>query len=257
MTTEAILAAPETQTPAELDPQAQTPATERQDDAKPEGTQDTKPELTAEQRAVRKLERRIHTLTAGRGAAQREAEMLREQLASAQARQDQTQADNEPQQRPAIDPREIEQLANARAAEIAHSRDIARRSQGVLTAGSKFDGFDDAVNTVADEIPFTDARGRPTPFIEAVLDSDKPASILHYLGNNPDEAAEFVGLTPAQIGRRIARLEDKIKAGTKQQTSNAPKPLQPVTGGAGGDKDPSRMTDSEFAAWRKSQIAKR
>jgi hypothetical protein len=265
MTTETVIDAPQgtQQTDAIESQAAQAPAADAPgaDAQQPQGEQqgEQKPDLTPEQRAMRKMERRIHTLTAGRGAAQREAEMLRERLAAfeaqrpAQAQQEGT----EPQQRPAIDPKEIDRIATQRAEELAHQRDIARRAQEVAKVGSKLDGFDDAVNTVAEEIPFADRAGRPTPFIEAVLDSEAPAAILHYLGQNPEEAAEFVGLTPAQIGRRIAKLETKLATSPKQQTSSAPRPLKPVQPNGAGEKDPSRMTDAEFAAWRKTQIAKR
>jgi len=266
MTTDtAVIEAQPVQPAATLDTQA-LPAAEQgtpgeQGEQGAQGEQEAdKPALTPEQRAMRKMERRIHTLTAGRGAAQREAEMLRERIAALETprpAQTQQESDEQPQQRPAIDPKEIDRIATERADLIARQRDVARRASDVMKAGSKLDGFDDAVNTVADEIPFTDRAGRPTPFIEAVFDSEAPVAILHYLGQNPDEAAEFVGLTPAQIGRRIARLEDKLNAAPKQQTSNAPKPLKPVQPNGAVDKDPSRMTDTEFAAWRKAQIAKR
>jgi hypothetical protein len=266
MTTETVLDAPQgTQQTDAIDPQAQRPAADAPgaDEQQPQGEQqgEQKPELTPEQRAMRKMERRIHTLTAGRGAAQREAEMLRERLAALETQRpattQQQEDDEQPQQRPVIDPREIDRIATQRADEIARQRDIARRSADVMRAGSKLEGFDDAVNTVADEVPFTDRAGRPTAFIEAVLDSEAPAAILHYLGQNPEEAAAFADLGPAQIGRRIARLEDKLKVSAKTQTSNAPRPLKPVQPNGAGEKDPSKMTDTEFAAWRKAQIAKR
>ena len=263
MTTDtATIEAQPVQPVANLDPQA-LPAAEQGTPGEQQAAQGEqeadKPALTPEQRAMRKMERRIHTLTAGRGAAQREAEMLRERIAALETqRPAQTQQESdEPQQRPAIDPKEIDRIATQRADEIARNRDIARRASDVMKAGSKLGGFDDAVNTVAEEIPFADRAGRPTPFIEAVFDSEAPAAILHYLGNNPDEAAEFADLGPAQIGRRIAKLEAKLSAAPKQQTSNAPKPLKPVQPNGAGEKDPSRMTDAEFAAWRKAQIAKR
>jgi hypothetical protein len=258
--TDAAQAAP--QAPA-LDPQAQQPAAEQQADGAQQAAQGEqeadKPALTPEQRAMRKMERRIHTLTAGRGAAQREAELLRERIAALETQRPapQQEGDEQPQQRPAIDPKEIDRIATQRADEIARSRDIARRTSEVVKAGSKLDGFDDAVNTVNDEVPFVDRAGRPTAFIEAVLDSEAPAAILHYLGQNPDEAAEFADLSAAQIGRRIAKLEIKLAATGKTQTSNAPRPLKPVQPNGAGEKDPSKMTDTEFAAWRKAQIAKR
>jgi hypothetical protein len=64
-------------------------------------------------------------------------------------------------------------------------------------------------------------------------------------------------MSPIQQARRIARLEATFDAPKPAQASKAPKPLEPVKGATGGTKDPSLMSDSEFAAWRKAQIKAR
>jgi hypothetical protein len=207
-------------------------------------------DLTDDQRTIRKLLRRIDRLTAKAGGSAREAELLRAQIAEVQRQSGQEEPKAE------VKPEDIERLASEKARDLIAQTTIAKRTQEVLTAGKKLDGFDAATNALADEVPFTDRQGRPTPFIEAVLDSDISAQLIHHLGNNPDEAAEFVGLSPAQIGRRLARLEDKLKQGAKEKTSNAPKPLEPVKGQK-TEKAPSEMTDAEFNAWRRRQIAQR
>lgn len=231
------------QVDAEVDP-PQTDVAEQADAAAKEAEK-----LTPEQKTIRQLQRRIDRLTAGRGAASREAELLREQLDARQQSQD--------DESKAIDPKDIDRLATEKARELVQQQTVATRAKAVMDSGKKLDKFDEAVNAVAEEVPFTDRQGRPSPFIEAVLDADKPAELLHWLGNNPDEAAGFANLTPSQIGRRIAKLEDRIEREGKAKTSNAPKPLDLTRGSAKGEKDPSSMTDAEFTAWRKKQIAQR
>ena len=208
--------------------------------------------LSEEQKTIRKLQRRIDRLTAGRGAASREAELLREELA--QHRQQSRGQDDEPK---AIDPKEIDRLATERARELTRQQQVASKVGTVLQTGKKLEGFDQAVNAVAEEVPFTDRHGRPTPFIEAVLDADKPAEVLHWLGQNPDEAAAFASLTPAQIGRRLAQIESRIEREAKAKTSNAPAPLQPVKARATAD-GPSDSDD--IATWMRKErerVAKR
>jgi hypothetical protein len=214
---------------------------------KPEG------EVTPEQKTIRALQRRIDRLTAGKGAASREAELLREQLAQVQQKPGQ---DDEPK---AIDPSEIDRLASEKAKVLHQQQTIATRSAAVITAGKKLPGFDAAVNAVAEEVPFTDRKGAPTPFIEAVLDTDEPAKVLHWLGNNPDEAAQFANLSPVQIGRRLAKIEERISREAKANTSGAPKPLEAVKGAGGGSKDitDTSLSYADFVALRKAQIAKR
>jgi hypothetical protein len=190
--------------------------------------------LTEEQKTIRKLQRRVDRLTAGRGAATREAEILREQLARL-AQQPDEQQEQEPQR---FDPKEIDRLANERARELTRQQAVAERANAVMTAGKKLAGFDEAVNTVAEEVAFTDRQGRPTAFIEAVLAADKPAEVLHWLGQNPDEAAAFKNLTPVQIGLRIAKLESRIEREAKN-TSAAPTPLRPVSSRTAPGNTPS------------------
>jgi hypothetical protein len=101
----------------------------------------------------------------------------------------------------------------------------------VLKEGSKLDGFNAAVDAVAEVVPFMDKRGKPTPFIEAVLDADNPAELLKYLGDNPEEAEELADLTPARLGRRLATLELKLKPGATKQTKLGPQAVAADQGG--------------------------
>lgn len=209
--------------------------------------------LTEEQKTIRKLQRRIDRLTAGRGAASREAELLREQLASVQRQPAGQEVEDQPK---GLSPQEIDRLATEKARELTSQQGVATRAAAVLDSGKKLQGFDEAVNAVADEVPFTDRRGAPTPFIEAVLDTDKPAEILHWLGNNPDEAAAFANLSPAQIGRRLAKLEDRLEREAKN-TSKAPAPLVPVRGAGQPNKSLADLDGDDFDKRRREQIAKR
>lgn len=222
------------------------------DDAKPADEPKPKEELSDEQKTSRNAQRRIERLAADRAALRRENEMLREQNARIQQRE--PTDEGEPK---AVAPQDIERLATERAKELQKQQDFAKRTEAVVEAGRKIPGFQAAVSAVADEVPFADARGVPTPFIDAVLDSDKPAELLAWLGKNPEEAAAFANLSPAQIGRRLARLEDRIEREAKVQTSSAPVPLKPLQSKAVADKDPGAMSDAEFATWRHRQIAQR
>jgi hypothetical protein len=238
--------------------QAEVPATETpaSDEQPQQQEQPQGDKLTPEQRRLKQLQRTVDRRTERLGALARETEILRERLAQFEQQNRPAQPEQDEEQ-PRLTADDIERLATERARELRQQETVRERAAAVMQSGKKLDGFDEAVNAVAEEVPFTDRKGRPTPFIEAVLDADKPAEILHWLGKNPDEAAKFATLTPAQIGRHLAKLEDQIAREAKDKTSGAPKPLEPLRGGAKGEKEPSSMTDAEFAAWRKAQIAKR
>jgi predicted RNase H-like nuclease (RuvC/YqgF family) len=206
--------------------------------------------LTDEQRTIRKQMRRIERLTAKRGAAEREAELLRQQMAEFQRRTSgQLGEDGEPAMSRQISEADIERVASQRAAEIAQQRAIGEKVSKVLREGSKLEGFNAAVDAVAEVVPFTDRKGKPTPFIEAVLDADDPAALLKYLGDNSDEAEELADLSPAQLGRRIAKLEDRL-ASVKKKSSAAPVPIKPVGGTSKVTPDESKLSDAEWRAQR-------
>jgi hypothetical protein len=199
------------------------------------------------ERTIKKLQRRIERLSGKVGAAARERDMLREQLASTQqatgTQQDAADGD-------------IEARARAKAQELVTQDRLNARAADTLKAGKKIDGFTEALETLRDEIPFMDEKKRITPFFEAILDVDNPAKVIHYLGSNPEEAAEFEGLTPAQIGRRLARLEIKLTEGTKEKPSSAPVPLKPVRGSAPdtGGLDEPNISDAEWIRRREKAL---
>ena len=224
--------APPEQETAEL-AQPQSESDKGSDQSSDEGGGD---KLTPEQLTIKKLEGRIARLTAKKGGFEREAEMYRQQLAELQQRISQQDEDGEPAKR--VSESDIERIAAQRAEEIARQKAIGKRVGEVLKEGSKLDGFNEAVDAVAEVVPFTDKRGKPTPFIEAVLDSDNPAQLLKYLGDNPEIAENLADLSPAQLGRRIGKLEEKLAGAKKVSASSAPKPLQPIKAGNAGVSTP-------------------
>lgn len=70
------------------------------------------------------------------------------------------------------------------------------------------------------------------------------------------------GHTPVVMARK-AMLYDQMmqkvaaRKSSQSEMTNAPAPVQTVRSSSGQQKDPKTMTDKEFAAWRRQQIAKR
>lgn len=146
-------------------------------------------------------------------------------------------------EQPAPDPMVLaEQIADLKL----HVRETTDKSNKVDADGRKrFPDFHDSLSRVTEEIgALFDGYGRPTPMGDAVLDSDDPAALLHYLGKNLDVAAELAELRPGQVGRRLERIEAQMKA--KPEISTAPKPLQPVNARAVARPAESRLSDDEL-----------
>ena len=106
--------------------------------------------------------------------------------------------------------------------------------------------------TVIDEAgPIIDAKGMPTALGEALLDADEPAKLLHHLGRHPEIAETLQGLTPAQLGRRLGRIEADMKTAAPAP-SKAPKPLEPVRSVA-ANAGPS-PDSPDYMAWKLSKL---
>jgi hypothetical protein len=92
-------------------------------------------------------------------------------------------------------------------------------------------------------VPFTDSRGKPTPFIEAVLKARDPAAMFKHLGDNPDEAEALADLNPLELGWQLAELQSRISQDAKAKTSSAPRPLQPLSARNAGFSSPRTPED--------------
>jgi hypothetical protein len=216
--------------------------------------------LTEEQKTIRKQQRRIDRLTARAGGAAREVELTRGELQQLRERMQQLEAgstgDDKAAQRPqpALTQKDVDRIANERAQDMLRHSTIASGLGKVFQAGAKLEGFKQAVDALGDEIPLVDRQGRATPFVEAVLECDDAAGVMHYLGNNPEEAADLADLSPAQLGRRLTKLEIRLKQDAKQQTSSAPPPLKGVTPKSAPSKSLLDLSADEYAKARRKQL---
>lgn len=197
-------------------------------------------------KTVKRMERRIDRLVAAREQAKAEAYQLREMLFQIQR---QAQPEDEQKQ---IKPEDIDRLVTEKAREIAQAEAMTAKVNGILAQGQKIPDFDALCNAVNEEVQFYE-RGRPTAFLEAVMDSEAPHQLLAHLGKNPELAEGLQGLTPAQLGRRIARIEaDMNKQPEAPKPSGAPKPLQPVKPTSGSVTPGPDSPD--FLAWKLKQL---
>lgn len=249
MTTETMPAsgvAAEQVTPAENaieNPEVATPEADTQDQ-----TQTAEATADESDKSLKRMERRIGRLTADKYTAQAEVRQLRDQL----SRLEQSQASTQETQQ--VKPEDIDRIASERAQELRRHEDTTKRSNEAFKEGVKAFGeaFKESVSVVIEEAgALINERGLPTALGEAVLDADKPAQLLHYLGQNPDIAAELEGLSPARLGRRIAQIEAQMKP-AEPQRSKAPAPLQAVKG-SGKSTDPAPGSP-EYIPWKLKQL---
>lgn len=207
------------------------------DSTKDEGKDHAESEV---EKLRRKTQRRIDRLTAEKGAAQERIRTL-EAAAEEKARA-QDEEDGKPAK--AEDPREI-------AKQLVLAQDTAKATNRMLKeAAAKFPEFEKNIAELVEEVgPLIDRKtGAPTALLEAVIDSDSSTEVLNYLGENPEVAAELMGLSQARIGRRIAKIESDLAAKAKPKPSSAAKPLTPVKPAAAVVVDPGKLTDAQWRA---------
>lgn len=187
-------------------------------------------------KAIRNLQRRVDRKHAQAAEAEARARIAEQRLAEFEARANGAASEDQPQ----VDP---VKLAAHMAQELRTVERTMDRVKQVQDVGKKLDGWDQAVNAVAESAPFFTPQNHPTPFLAAVLDADNPAALLHYLGQNTELVDDLRGLTEAQIGRRVAKLEAQMEREQAEakaaKQSKAPTPVTPVRQNA----DPGGLSD--------------
>lgn len=98
---------------------------------------------------------------------------------------------------------------------------------------------------------------------QALMALEAGPQLAYHLGKNPEIALRLNELPPTvaafELGEINARLKAEREKAKASTVSKAPPP-PPKIEGAGDpavQKDPSQMTDAEFAKWRRRQIAQR
>lgn len=126
-------------------------------------------------------------------------------------------------------------------------------NQGKQELGEK---FEEAMGNLGSLGAFFEQDARtgqqvPTSFTQALLESDKAPAVLAHLGQNKQEAARILSLTPMQQAREIGRIEAQLATPKPPPVSSAPAPVTPVGSGASAVDGPSDKDDD--ATWLKKR----
>lgn len=221
----------ETATPADAQAeQVQSVEQVNGEEATTEQAQETNVEETAEDKAKREpwFQKRIGELTREKYEAKRQADAtaqeareLREQIARFQSG-DQSETD----------PANVQSLVKQEAAKLVAEQTFNESCNKVHAAGVKeFPDFDKAMANLH-------MVGINRDFLELATTSDAGAKLLHYLGNDMDEAARIAALPPVQMAREMTRLEFKLgQPAAVKPVSKAPAPVKPIGAGQSADND--------------------
>ena len=167
---------------------------------------------------------------------------------------------------------DFERAVQERASQIdaqktaqAEQQAFAADCNTIAGQGSKEFGEDflPTIKTLWEATDGTDANGNLTPravaLIEAAMETEKPHAVLHYLGQNPDEAIRIASMkSDAKRGAAIAKMAATLttKAANAlaeterpRPVSRAPAPMEPVSGAA--RTDTGALGPKDIGAWMK------
>ncbi|MFA5166742.1 MAG: hypothetical protein WC449_05655 [Candidatus Paceibacterota bacterium] len=227
-----------------------------------------------EEKVPRSVQKRINKAVAQKGAAERlaevareEAAQLRRELEQLKSGQPQPKAKQEGAPNPddydagPYDPDYQAALIQYNVKQIFDNQQkqatIAQKESNVIMLQNKAREVHedyDAVEAELFEHPITSVQA----FRDILLESENPAEMAYYLGKNQDELDKISEMNATQALKYIGKLEDKISKSlepAKKPVSNAPKPIAPLGSAKGPktNKSPDEMTMDEYAAWYKSK----
>ncbi|MEE9436755.1 MAG: hypothetical protein V3V37_08720 [Candidatus Adiutricales bacterium] len=113
------------------------------------------------------------------------------------------------------------------------------------------------------EVVFDQTAVQITPMIVDLLtDCEDPAGVAYYLAKNRVEGVKISRMTPTQAARSMLQIEQGLAANPEplletKKHSTAPEPIKPVGSTSKVTKDPKKMTQKEYNAYRESQGARR
>lgn len=236
----------------------------------PEGQDDAakaKPEKTPEQRELDRARRKIDRLV-------RQREELRAQVGQRlpnQAEASDNQAPEGDSERLTLSRAELQSMVRAEAEKLAPT--IKEQQAGIeqrtkIVEGlakewgkDKFDALASDLNEAFDGL--ADSKGRPKPATDAIFESDDPKALIEYLADpdHADEAEALSRMTDRQLGRAMARLEDKVAALKKADKPQPSKLPPPIENGRGAGSTQTSMPDPSnvkaYIKWANEQERKR
>lgn len=216
----------------------------------------------------RGVQKRLDELTREKHEARREADHWREMAMrnnppkpEAPAREVESQSSDEPTMESCeFDvPRYTKEWHKWNKAQESKAAEQAKAQQAVVERQQKFQAsaaefaaqapdFEQLISNPA--LPFTDTM------FEAVTESDNPAAIAYHLAKNPQEAAVIAAMTPAAVGRAIAKIESQVASGeparqpTQKTVTQAPPPPTILSGTKTPSKKLDEMSMAEYALHR-------
>lgn len=254
--------------PAVIDQPAQTEETAPETASEDQAGAEDKPEAaeTTEQQEAKKqskFQRRLERQKTARIAAETEARILRERLAQFEGQK--APQDGEPKREQfddyeafvrAVARYEAKQTTKAERAQAQGNDRQAAADQATAKAWTEREAafikttkdYEEVVAPfVEEELGSLSAGAR-----RLIVDSDVGPAVLHHLATNPEVMERIADLSSVRQIAELGKLEDKLSRPAAKKTTSAPPAANHVQTGKSGQKDPSKMNQTEYRAWMKA-----
>lgn len=221
-----------------------------------EGEEGKAEELTAEQKQIKALERKLERLQKRVGKTAGERDQIKKELKEAKTALEARLAEGE---QPLT-----EEEVNRRARELAQQeltqKEFSDAENRLVREATKIDkNFMSKINDLA-----ADVAPIPPFFIGALDDLDNGGEVLNYLSDNADEYEDLIGINkPTKIIKGLVEISNKLIEAKKPKPkpiSKVPDPPKGIKGGnSSPDVLPAKPTENmeEFVRIREKQIAER
>ena len=146
--------------------------------------------------------------------------------------------------------REAKNAGEAVKAAEGRAEEISKKERAILEQSWAV-ARDEAKSRYADFETVALTGWEPSPVMtDLILTSDVGPDVAYHLGQNRALAAQIAAMNPVEAARAIGRIEASLSQPKPRTETKAPDPISPVRGSAGAARDPSKMSVTEYAAWR-------
>lgn len=206
-------------------------------------------------------QKRIDELTAKRRDAERRAEEAEKR--AKEAEEALAKADTKPDEDKFESPEEYQAALSAwyarRSMRDEESRTAKANAEqaGTERAAARQEAFNARVEAVKgnfdkfEEVAFNPKLSVTPAMGDLIVESEKGPELLYHLGSNPDEAFRISQLSPLAAAKELGKIEASLSIPARRTVTTASDPITPVSGGGSNvQKDPSKMSNDEYRAYR-------
>lgn len=158
----------------------------------------------------------------------------------------------------------VDQKLEAQAKKIQEKEMNGRTAESEKAFRGKLDEAREKYSDF-DEVALNPTLGITQTMVGILHETENPGDIAYYLGRNTKECVAIANMTPFQAAKAIGKIEAEIKTELdnnptppltpkpEKKVTSAPAPIKTLGSREVVTKDPEKMTQKEYEAWRRGE----